>query len=302
MNIDNPAISVVMPVYNGGNYLKEAIDSVLNQTFNDFEFIIVNDGSTDNTEEIIYEYSDKRIKYIKQENTGIGGALRKGCNIALGKYIARMDADDVCLPERFKVQFDFLEKNLSFVLVSNSVFYINENSEIFGRCYSYTTNWAIKKKLKKGSVIPHPSVMMRRDIYKRTLGYQDLQLLEDYCLWMNMSKHGKLHNMSSPLLKYRVLSNSISRSISEKKYKELIKFVQERKFEISYGDTVLFQQLYANAKNCFVHESNPDVANRIVLNTSIELKIIKLLRRMSMRDKLIEWVLCNLKNCMAILI
>ena len=298
MNDSIPLISVVMPVYNGDKYLKEAIDSVLNQTFKEFEFIIVNDGSTDKTEEIIKEYSDERIKYIKQENSGIGGALRKGCSIASGKYIARMDADDVCLPERFKVQFDFLEKNKSSVLVSSSVLYIDENSRVYGRSYSTTSNRAIKNKLKRGSAISHASVMMRNDIYKKTVGYQDLQPLEDYCLWMNMSKYGQLRNISFPLLKYRVLANSISRSISSDSYRELINFVRKRKFVISNEDVAIFHELYANAKKEFAYKTNSETLNSIVLNTPVELKIIKFFKSIGVREKLIEFVLCNLKNSM----
>lgn len=297
MNDYTHLISVVMPVYNGEKYLNEAIDSVLNQTFKDFEFIIINDGSTDKTEEIIKGYSDKRIKYIKQENTGIGGALRKGCNIASGKYIARMDADDVCLPNRFKVQFDFLEKNKYTVLVSSSVLYIDENSRVFGRSYSTTSNRAIKNKLKRGcSAISHPSLMMRNDIYKKTVGYQDLQPLEDYCLWVNMSKYGQLRNISFPLLKYRVLSNSISRSISTDRRKELRNFIRKREFVLSNEDIAIFRELYANAKKEFAYKTNSETLNGIVLNTSFELKIIKFFRSIGVREKLIEFVLCNLKN------
>jgi glycosyltransferase involved in cell wall biosynthesis len=301
MSIDKPAISVVMPVFNGEKYLKEAVDSVINQTFNDFEFIIVNDGSTDRSEEIILSYNDKRIKYIKQNNTGIGGALKNGCNIALGKYIARMDADDVCLPERFEVQFDFLEKKSTTVLVSNSVLYIDENSEIFGRSFSPTANRAIRNKLKKGSVICHPSVMMRNDIYKKTGGYQDLQPLEDYSLWVRMSRYGKFHNLAYPLLKYRVLNTSISRSISESNYKELIQYIKKRDFVITDQDLTIFQHKYTNAKKEFINNTNPNSIAKIELNNPIELKLLKTLKNWGFDDKFIEFFICNIKTLIYIL-
>lgn len=101
-------VSVVLPAYNAELYLKEAIDSVLSQTFTDFELIILNDGSIDRTEEIILSYNDSRIVYVKNEkNLGLIGTLNKGINLAKGKYIARMDADDICLPERFKNRLIF---------------------------------------------------------------------------------------------------------------------------------------------------------------------------------------------------
>ena len=119
-----PAISVVMPVYNGRKYLREAIDSVLQQSFTDFEFIIVNDGSTDDSEEIILSYKDSRINYIKQKNTGVGGALRIGCNMAIGNYIARMDADDICLANRLFLEWYLKSQSYfeeQFPLILNTI-------------------------------------------------------------------------------------------------------------------------------------------------------------------------------------
>lgn len=105
-----PAISVLMPVYNSEKYLNEAIESILNQTFVDFEFIIINDASNDNSENIIESYQDSRIKYFKNEkNLGVAKTLNKGLKLAQGKYIARMDSDDISLPERLYKQFKFME-------------------------------------------------------------------------------------------------------------------------------------------------------------------------------------------------
>src|SRR5215212_8979259 len=105
----SPEISVILPVYNGEKFLGQAIESILGQSFPDFELIIVNDGSGDNSENIILSYTDKRVVYLKnQENSGLVSSLNRGVSVAKGKYIARMDADDISLPDRFKLQKDFL--------------------------------------------------------------------------------------------------------------------------------------------------------------------------------------------------
>ena len=109
-----------MPVYNGEKYLQEAIESILNQTFKDFEFIIINDGSTDKTLEIIKSFTDPRIKLITQENRGIIYSLNKGITESRGKYIARMDADDISLPERLEKEYRFLEQNPNYGIVGTT--------------------------------------------------------------------------------------------------------------------------------------------------------------------------------------
>jgi glycosyltransferase involved in cell wall biosynthesis len=111
-NNDYVKISILMPVYNGEKYLREAIDSILNQTFTDFEFLIVDDGSTDNSVEIINSYQNSRINLVKNDkNEGLVYTLNRGLSLAKGEYIARMDCDDISLPERLKKQIDFLDSN-----------------------------------------------------------------------------------------------------------------------------------------------------------------------------------------------
>jgi len=211
----DPLISVILPVYNGEKYLKEAVESILDQTYGNLEFIIMNDGSTDASESIILGFRDSRIIYMRQENTGIGGALRNACTLAKGTYIARMDADDISFPERFEVQAEYLENNPATVLVSSAVMYINESGEVTGRSFPYTSDSAIKKKLRSFNPICHPGVMIKADAYKRSIGYLNIQPFEDHILWLSLSGIGKLHNFRFPLLKYRILNDSVSRSISD---------------------------------------------------------------------------------------
>ena len=147
-----PLVSVIMSVYNGEKYLVQAIDSILNQTYQNFEFIIIDDCSTDNSSHILQEYAqkDSRIKIIKKEkNIGIKGFIKNlnlGISIAKGKYIARMDADDISLPERFQKQVDFLENNPEITLVGAQLNLINEQNKITGEAIAALQHRDIVKK------------------------------------------------------------------------------------------------------------------------------------------------------------
>jgi glycosyltransferase involved in cell wall biosynthesis len=141
MRKQEPLISVVMPVYNAAQYLREAIDSILNQTFRDFEFIIINDGSTDRSLEIIQSYNDDRIRLINQKNTGLAKALNNGIAIAKSDFIARMDADDISIPERLTSQFSFLESNVDVVAVgSNAEVIDKEGNHVY--CTAQPSTWS----------------------------------------------------------------------------------------------------------------------------------------------------------------
>ena len=210
--MNNPLVTVVMCTYNTETYIKKAIDSVLAQTFTDFEFIVWDDGSTDNTKEIVKSYSDNRIRYFYHENTGLGMALKLACAEAKGKYIARMDSDDICFPDRFAVEVDFLEKHPNHVLVSSAVYYIDENGNHIGRSFPCNADSVLKKILPISNMIVHPMVMMRRNAYERAGGYIPLKKCEDRVFWSRMSRLGKFYNIVTPLGQYRILQNSLSHS------------------------------------------------------------------------------------------
>ena len=129
MSAHTPELSVVMAIYNGREFLREAIDSVLSQTMRDFEFVIVDDGSTDGSHSIVESYSDPRIRIISQENTGLAQALNNGISESKGEFIARMDQDDICLPERFAVQLEFLKNHHDVVAVGCGAIYMDESGK-----------------------------------------------------------------------------------------------------------------------------------------------------------------------------
>lgn len=200
-------ISVIMSVYNTKEeWLRESIESILSQTFSDFEFIIINDGSSNNVEEIILSYKDERIKYIKQENQGLAKSLNYGLKIAQGEYIARMDSDDISLPDRFKKQIDFLDKN--------------KDISVLGTWFEFFPKKYVLKHPEKicylnlltCCCIGHPTVMFRRsDFEKYNLRYDSEYKCEDYELWSRAIRYLKFANIQEVLLKYRWHENNLSK-------------------------------------------------------------------------------------------
>jgi glycosyltransferase involved in cell wall biosynthesis len=213
---NDPMITVLMPAYNAECYIAEAIDSVLRQTYVDFEFIIVNDGSTDNTLNIINRFNDPRIRIINQDNQGVAAALNNGLKHARARYIARFDADDICYPERLKKQLSFLEKNPEYILAGSDVEYISAGGDhLFNfECIAHTHEEIIQKMYFYCPFV-HPAVMYKKDTIISLGGYpENAHNFEDYLLWTGIAKAGKLYNIPEPLIKYRL--NPTSATIDEK--------------------------------------------------------------------------------------
>lgn len=203
-NLKIPKISVVMPVYNGENYLTEAIDSILSQTFTDFELLIINDGSSDRSEQIIQSYPDDRIVYIKNEkNIGLIKTLNKGLDLAKGEYIARMDQDDISHPERFSRQVALLEENLEIGVCGTWFTLFSENGK--DRVIKHPeSHKSIKIGLIIKSLIGHPTVMMRKNAMNNYRYDVNYQAAEDYELWTRLIRITKFHNIQESLLQYRL--------------------------------------------------------------------------------------------------
>lgn len=207
--LSDPKITVLMPVYNCELYIREAVDSILNQTFTDFEFLIIDDASTDETVAIIKSYNDPRIQLIqKPKNSGYTNSLNHGLSIAKGEYIARMDGDDISLSERFAKQVSFLDANQDVVLCGTSYSIIGTNMTIIVP----ETHDGIKLALLKGNSIVHPSVMFRNLERKKLLIGYDItkEPAEDYDLWVRLLSIGRLYNLQEVLLNYRVHSKQVS--------------------------------------------------------------------------------------------
>jgi len=245
-----PAISVLMSAYNAEKYISESIESILNQTFNDFEFIIINDGSTDNTEKIIKSYNDKRIKYISQENIGVSKSLNRGLKIATGKYIAKLDADDVSYPERLEEQFKFMENNPTYVVCGCYADVIDESGNyiyVYNNIPSYDED--IRKTMNYKNCFIHSSTFYRREIALSIGGYYEpiRQYFEDYMFFYQILKEGKGYNIKKPLIKYRIAPDSITSRYKNKKYKQLINSVVKRGYITEDEKKILFS--YNSKKN-----------------------------------------------------
>lgn len=198
-----PLITVIMPVYNCEKYILEAVESILQQTYTNFELILIDDCSTDATLQICKSFQDDRIVIIEKErNSGYTNSLNYGLSIAKGKYIARMDGDDISLPMRFEKQVDFLEANEDIVLCGTQYNIIGTEKV----CNHPLTHDEIKVKLLSGSYIAHPTVMFKKDFFdKHNLSYNSkMEPAEDYDLWSRVVFLGRVENLKDVLLQYRV--------------------------------------------------------------------------------------------------
>jgi glycosyltransferase involved in cell wall biosynthesis len=205
--MDSPVkISVIMSVYNGEKYLKEAIDSILNQTFKDFEFLIVNDASTDSTATILSQYTDSRIKVIENKpNKGLTYSLNLMLGQSKGDYIARMDADDIALPDRFEIQYEFMEQHPEIGICGSFVETFMQGTKKKQQLRFPETDAGIRAFAFFQSPFCHPSTMFRKGILdKYGLQYSPLYIKsEDYALWVELLKYTQGATIPRVLLKYR---------------------------------------------------------------------------------------------------
>jgi len=219
-NTHVPLVSVVMPVHNAQRYLAEAIESILKQTFTDFEFIIIDDGSTDESAVIMQDYArrDARVRVHCQPKRGVVCALNKGLSVANAPLIARMDADDVALPARFEKQVEYLVQHPECVMVGTDVLFIDEDGAPIMLQEHHRAHHAIDAELLKGigGAMRHPAVMGRREAIARCGGYHSYNdTAQDIDLFLRLGEIGQLANIPETLLHYRVHAQSVSQNKQE---------------------------------------------------------------------------------------
>ena len=214
---DKPLVSIVLPVYNGETTVKDCLLSLLEQTYTNIEIIVLNDGSTDKTNEIVtnLKKTDNRIIYIEKKNEGLIKTLNRGIELCNGGLIARMDADDICEIERISDQVDFMLNNPGVGLVGPSILEFGERSPVVK---FETDPLKLKILLLFQNEFAHPSVMIRRNILiENNLRYEDEFLhVEDLALWNKISRVSQISNLNQILLKYRVTSGSVSAQANKK--------------------------------------------------------------------------------------
>ncbi len=227
---DLPLVSVLMPTYNAGAFLNEAVESILNQTYKNLELIIINDGSIDNTEDRIKSFKDSRIKYFKNENNlKLIKTLNKGLRLCTGKYIARMDADDIAVPTRIERQVAFMELNQDVVAAGTYAKFFGSLSKTGIWMYPLQ-NDDIKLRLLWGSSIIHPTAIFKNDVVKNNnIQFKEEYLhAEDMKFWIDLSQFGNLANMPETLLNYRIHGSQITEMYSNEMKKTIASILKNQ--------------------------------------------------------------------------
>lgn len=264
-----PKVSVIMPAYNAEKYIAEAIDSILAQTYTDYEFIILNDCSTDRTEEIILSFKDSRIVYLKnEENMGVAKTLNRGLSVARGEYIARMDADDISLPERFEKQVAWLDAHPQIGVLGSNVEIFDENGTV-ATGWSSTDPDQMKIDLFFSCGLAHPGVMMRRGVVQK--GYDpEYNGLEDYELWCRVAEEHGVTTLHDVLLRYRIHSSQVTKNPSAQ-YLQRMRRLKKRQLQ-SLGVDPSCRE--AEAYYRFCRGDTPETAEQVMaLNSFFEMAI-----------------------------
>lgn len=215
-----PAISVLLSVYNAEKYVSSAIESILNQTFTDFELVIVDDCSSDSSWDICQKYvkQDNRVVAVRNKiNIGGCATLNVGLKLVRGRYVARQDNDDWSYPERLAKQFNFMETHHDVGIVGGSMEIINENQTVIGKRTYNLTDTMIRKKIFRYSPFAHPLVMFRKSILD-TVGWYNIEYApaDDYELYFRIGAVSKLANLNEIMMKYLVIPTSITNSSTKK--------------------------------------------------------------------------------------
>lgn len=212
MTMEGPALSVILPVYNGGAYLAASIQCILDQTFTDFELIIIDDGSTDKSGDVIRGFSDDRIRVITQVNQGLARTLNTGIAAAQAPLIARQDQDDISLSDRFAKQIAFLRTHPEIQLLGTWATITDQSGNAINVHEHPTDDEEIRFQLLFDNPFVHASVMFTRSLFDTVGGYDpDPAVFEDFDLWSRMVRHTRTANLPEHLVLYREVSTSISR-------------------------------------------------------------------------------------------
>jgi glycosyltransferase involved in cell wall biosynthesis len=268
----NQKVSIIIPTYNSAEYIAETLDSAFAQTYKNCEIIVIDDGSTDNTKEVLQSYMSK-IKYIYKENGGVSSARNVGIENAEGEYIAFLDSDDIWLPEKLEKQMERFKSEPDLGLVYSDCIRFNENGiEQSKRIVNRYFEGNIFIKLLEGYVLPTSTVVVKRSCFSIADHFNEsLMVSEDYDMWLRISKHYNIGYAKGPLVKYRVRNNGLARSNIDRAYGAQLavlnkamndidgipdksNFLRNRffKFYFNWGVSLLDIDNFADARNAFL--------------------------------------------------
>jgi glycosyltransferase involved in cell wall biosynthesis len=261
--LEDPLISVLLPVYNCEKYLGAALESVLRQTYQTFEVLVVDDGSVDNSYAVAKRFGDPRIRVLRQENQGLAAALNVGLAQVRGKYVARQDADDISLPERLGRQVEFLERHPECALLGTAA-QIFEGDKPTERFHRHPTDCPrLRFELLLNNPFVHTSVMFRKDAVLSLGGYStdpSRQPPEDYELWSRLARKWEVRNLADVLVHYRETPGSLSRKPGSV-YRECLRLVTAENLAYFSGAPALSSSI--NATAALVHECEVNPAIRL---------------------------------------
>lgn len=282
--MNKPLVSIILPVYNCGDFLHESVSSILEQSYSNLQIIIVNDGSTDNSKDILEGFDDSRINLISRENKGLIYTLNEALSLCDGKYIARMDGDDISHKERIFEQVKYLEKNKDIAVLGCSANVIDMDSIIIGNRFPPRNPKVNKSLLLFGPTLIHPSVMFNKELIGDDLYYDiNAYLAEDYELWLRLSSKYKISNMKDILFDYRYNNKSVSNTNIEKQKKSAARIYIE-KSEIKnndlFFDAVNIINLRENYSKLTVFKSVLTIIKRKPVSSESLIRLLYVLRWM----------------------
>lgn len=275
-------ITVLLPVYNAQAYVARAIESILQQDFHDFELLILNDGSTDGSEEIIKGFKDERIRYVCHANIGLAATLNKGIELAKGLYIARQDNDDISLPGRLGAQVGYFEKHPNCVLLGTAAEIIDQAGQSTGRYHRHSCESAeLKFDLLFNNPFVHSTVMFRKaDVLKAGAYYTGKEVFEDYALWSNMAKLGEINNLPEVYLQYREVHSGMSKSAVD--YAEKVKTQSLRNIQ-QYCAGLSEKEI---SRFCAAMSGSADYVHDVSLPTLVEATLAQLSANFGKQEKM----------------
>jgi glycosyltransferase involved in cell wall biosynthesis len=306
-----PKATIIMPVYNTEKFVKKAIESVLNQTFVDFEFIIINDCSSDKSLEIIMSFNDERIKLINNKNNkGVCKSFNEALLQSKSELIFRMDSDDICLPEKLEKQINFMDNHPEVVALGTNANIIDMDGNFICLSNLPCDDFEIKKNLSDKPVFVNPTTVVRKKELLEVGGYYEpiIQAFEDFILWNKLKNKGKFYILPEVLLQYRIVKNSLSNHNFSKKYKSTVQNISVNGFATEEELNTIKVEKAKSSKNFNAEASyNLILAERLILTNynpklSREKIILSLKSKLTLRGLIILFITFLTKNQIAFLL